>query len=195
MFWWGLRVSNDGEKAGFPIYVCGGSHEDVPLTADAGRVPADAIVDRGLSMVLSIRHLSKTDQRRFVEDFCDRLYDRKADPKHRTHSSVQIYDFLDESILLDQDSLADGASAVSDKRLRTELEAYRSHVLRNLGEIRESLRARSGGPKAFVNQRNRSLVKRARCVRFPSDARDRNGGHRARINLAEARNEALRQLS
>lgn len=91
--WWGLRVSKDGKSAGFPIYVCGGSHEDVPLTADAGKVLADAIVDRALLMVLSLRHLSKSDQRRFVGDFCERLYDRKADPQHRTALHV----FIDEA--------------------------------------------------------------------------------------------------
>lgn len=91
--WWGLRVSKDGKKAGIPIYVAGGSHEDIPLSADAGKVLADAIVDKGLSMVLSLRHLSKTDQRRFVGEFCERLYDRKADPKHRTALHV----FIDEA--------------------------------------------------------------------------------------------------
>jgi hypothetical protein len=91
--WWGLRVSKDGKSAGFAIYVAGGSHEDMPLAADAGRVIADAVVDRGLSIVLSLRHLSKTDQRRFVGDFCERLYDRKADPKHRTALHV----FIDEA--------------------------------------------------------------------------------------------------
>jgi len=97
--WWGLRVSKDGKAAGFPIYVAGGSHEDIPLPADAGKVLADAIVDRGLSMVLSLRHLSKTDQRRFVGDFCERVYDRKADPKHRTALHVFI-DVLSQTEVL-----------------------------------------------------------------------------------------------
>jgi DNA helicase HerA-like ATPase len=91
--WWGLRVAKDGKSAGVAIYVCGGSHADIPLSADAGRILADAVVDRHLSMVLSVRHLSKTDQRRFVGDFCERLYERKADPKHRTALHV----FLDEA--------------------------------------------------------------------------------------------------
>jgi hypothetical protein len=58
--WWGLRVSKDGKTAGFSIYVAGGSHADIPLSADAGKVLADAVVDQGLSIVLSTRHLSKT---------------------------------------------------------------------------------------------------------------------------------------
>lgn len=91
--WWGLRVSKDGKQAGFPIYVAGGSHEDIPLTPDSGKVLADAVVDRAFPIILSIRHLSKSDQRRFVGEFCERLYDRKADPKHRTALHV----FIDEA--------------------------------------------------------------------------------------------------
>lgn len=91
--WWGLRVSKDGKQAGVPIYVAGGSHADIPLSVDAGKVIADAVVDKGFSIVLSIRHLSKTDQRRFVGEFCERLYDRKADPQHRTALHV----FIDEA--------------------------------------------------------------------------------------------------
>lgn len=91
--WWGLRVGKDGKSTGLPIYIAGGSHADIPLHADAGKVLADAIVDRALSIVLSIRHLSKADQRRFVGDLCERLYDRKADPKHRTALHV----FIDEA--------------------------------------------------------------------------------------------------
>lgn len=82
--WWGLRVSRDGKSAGIPIYVFGGSHADVPLTADSGSMLADVVVSYGISVVLSLRHLSKANQRRFVEEFCDRLYDAKNDPSKRT---------------------------------------------------------------------------------------------------------------
>ena len=91
--WWGLRVSADGKSAGYPIYVAGGSHEDIPLTPESGPVLADVVVDHGVSMILSVRHLSKKNQRRFVGEFCDRLYDRKADPKLRTLLHV----FIDEA--------------------------------------------------------------------------------------------------
>lgn len=91
--WWGLRVSKDGKSAGIPIYVCGGSHADVPLVADAGKVLADAVVDNHLSVILSLRHLSKSDQKRFVGEFCERLYDRKGDQAHRS----TLHLFVDEA--------------------------------------------------------------------------------------------------
>lgn len=91
--WWGLRVSKDGKAAGIPIYVAGGTHQDIPLPPDAGKVMADVVVDKGLSVVLSLRHLSKADQRRFVGDFGERLYDRKGEDRHRTALHV----FIDEA--------------------------------------------------------------------------------------------------
>lgn len=91
--WWGLRVSKDGKSAGIPIYVAGGAHQDIPLVPDAGKVMADVVVDKGLSVVLSLRHLSKDAQRRFVGDFGERLYDRKGEDQHRTALHV----FIDEA--------------------------------------------------------------------------------------------------
>ena len=81
------------EEGGLPDSLRGGSHQDVLLSADAYRILADVVVDRAVSMVLSLRHLSKTDQRRFVGEFCERLHDRKADPAHRTALHV----FIDEA--------------------------------------------------------------------------------------------------
>lgn len=95
--WWGLRVSKDGRSGGLPIYVAGGTHQDIPLTADAGRVLADTVVTHRLSIVLSTRHLSKTDQRRFAADFFERLYDRKAEPDYRT-AVVVLVDEADEFV-------------------------------------------------------------------------------------------------
>lgn len=87
--WWGLRA---GQK-GLPIFVVGGEHGDLPLEAHTGQPLADVVVDENVSVVLSIRHLSKSAQRRFVADFCERLYHRKGEPKHRT----PLHLFIDEA--------------------------------------------------------------------------------------------------
>ncbi len=81
--WWGLRSSADGLLDGFPVVVFGGSHADVPLEAAAGRLLADVIIEDRISAILSVRHLSKTEQRRFVGDFAERIYERKGHEKHR----------------------------------------------------------------------------------------------------------------
>jgi hypothetical protein len=82
--WFGLRLTADGKGPGFPIHVFGGRCGDLPLEAGAGALMADVVVDEGLSLVLSLAQLSKGDMRRFVTDFCERLYRRKAEPEHRT---------------------------------------------------------------------------------------------------------------
>lgn len=92
--WWGLRASLSGEASGgYHVIVFGGDHADMPLHADAGRIIADAVVEERIDAVLSLRHLSKGEMRRFVGDFCDRLYDRKGEERHRTPMHV----FIDEA--------------------------------------------------------------------------------------------------
>lgn len=82
--WYGLRASADGKGDGYPVYVFGGSHQDAPLADTSGAMLADAMIDGGWSAIFSMRHLSKSGARRFVAAFCDRLYERKGDEKHRT---------------------------------------------------------------------------------------------------------------
>jgi len=78
--WWGLRSARDGQGAGLPIVVLGGAHGDLPLDAGNGHAVADLAVELGVSAILSLRHLSKTQQRAFVVAFAERLYARKGEP-------------------------------------------------------------------------------------------------------------------
>lgn len=93
--WSGLRTSADGKGAGFPITVLGGEHADIPLEAASGAIVADFAVQNGASLVLSLRHFSKTDQRRFVADFCEKLYRLKGQSSHRDPVHI-IIDEADE---------------------------------------------------------------------------------------------------
>ncbi len=87
---WGLRSSADGDGAGLPIVIAGGDHGDIPLHAGSGEAMADAIVELGISVVLSLRHLPKTKQRTFVAEFAERLYHRKGESQHRAPLHVVI---------------------------------------------------------------------------------------------------------
>lgn len=82
--WYGLKSGRSGDVAGFPITVLGGEHGDLPLSEASGAVVADFVVEHQISCVLDTSLLSKTQQRRFVADFCERLYRRKAEDKHKT---------------------------------------------------------------------------------------------------------------
>lgn len=82
--WWGLKSSADGKRAGHPVVILGGPRGDLPLTGTSGRVIADFAVERGASMVLSLRHMRKGEAKRFVMEFAEQLFHRKGEPAHRT---------------------------------------------------------------------------------------------------------------
>jgi uncharacterized protein len=90
--WWGLRSSADGGKDGLPLPVLGGAHGDVPLQAAAGALLANVVVDTGQSLVLDLSDFSKTEQRRFVTDFAERLYTRKARDRTLLHLVLEEAD-------------------------------------------------------------------------------------------------------
>ena len=90
--WWGLRSSADGKTAGLPLPVLGGAHGDVPLQATAGALLADVVVDTAQSIVLDLSDFSKTEQRRFVTDFAERLYTRKARDRGLLHLVLEEAD-------------------------------------------------------------------------------------------------------
>lgn len=90
---WGLRSSRDGKSAGYPITVLGGDHADLPLEATAGAVLAEFVVTHHSPVILSLRHFSMADQRRFVTDFCEKLYALKG----QTANRVPLHLVIDEA--------------------------------------------------------------------------------------------------
>jgi hypothetical protein len=86
--WWGLRSE-------YPVFIFGGSHADVPLAETDGKVVAQFIVTENVPIILSLRHLRKNAQRRFVTEFCEELYHLKGNAAHRTALTV----FIDEAPL------------------------------------------------------------------------------------------------
>lgn len=88
--WWGLKSSADGSEEGYPVVVLGGPHGDLPLEEDNAPALADFAVEQRVPLVLSLRHLRKNAQRRFMTDFCEQLYHRKGELAHRTPLLVAI---------------------------------------------------------------------------------------------------------
>lgn len=108
--WWGLRASADGEQAGLPVVVFGGARGDLPLTPDNAAVIADLVIEQGLSVVLSVSHLRKKEQRAFVGAFCERLYQRKIEPTYRGRP---LHIILDEADLFIPQRLTKGTAEAS----------------------------------------------------------------------------------
>ena len=91
--WYGIRSSQDGRSEGFKVIIMGGDHGDLPLEGTSGKICAEFIVETGASVVFSLRHLSISDQRRFAQDFAERLYDLKGKSGNRS----PLHIFVDEA--------------------------------------------------------------------------------------------------
>jgi uncharacterized protein len=93
--WWGLRSSADGKSAGISIAILGGQHGDVPLEPAAGALIADVVVDSGQSLVLDLSDFpSKAAVGRFVADFAERLFRRKARASSLLHLVLEEADLF-----------------------------------------------------------------------------------------------------
>jgi len=86
--WWGLR-------SGYPVFIFGGPHGDIPLNEHDGKLIAEFLVTEQVPVILSLRHLRKNAQRRFVTDFSEELYHLKGKDKYRQPLTV----FIDEAPL------------------------------------------------------------------------------------------------
>lgn len=80
--WWGLKASADGKSPGFPVYVFGGEHADVPLEETAGETIATAIVEQRIPAILDVSLLRKGARTRFMTDFLETLYHKNREPLH-----------------------------------------------------------------------------------------------------------------
>lgn len=100
--WWGLR-------SGYPVFIFGGPHGDIPLAETDGKVLAEFVVTEQVPLILSLRHLRKNAQRRFVTEFCEELYHLKGRDEYRSPLTV----FLDEaSLFIPQRVLGEAARTV-----------------------------------------------------------------------------------
>lgn len=88
--WWGLRAAADGTTAGLDVVIFGGSHADLPITEQAAPFIADLIVDKSISAVLVLDEMKQAGQRRFVQKFLERLFERKRPQEQRTPLHVII---------------------------------------------------------------------------------------------------------
>lgn len=88
--WWGLKSSADGQAPGYAVVVLGGAHGDLPLAATDGEVLANFLAETRTPAILSLRHLRKGEQKRFVADFAEAFYRKKGEPGLATPVLVVI---------------------------------------------------------------------------------------------------------
>lgn len=87
--WWGLKASADGKTAGLPFTILGGRRADVPITADAGHVIADLVIDATAPLIIDLSEMRKAGQRTFMTAFVEQLY-------HRSGGSKAVHVVVDE---------------------------------------------------------------------------------------------------
>jgi len=84
--WWSLRLAADGTAPGIAIPVFGGLHGDVPLEPTSGKLVADVICDRGISLVIDVSQFeSDADKARFATEFAARFFYRKKGAPSAVH--------------------------------------------------------------------------------------------------------------
>ncbi len=85
---WGLRSNAAGDGDGYPIFIVGGDHGDVPFDEANPSAQAKTLADLAahdrLSMILDPSHLSHTKAREVVGRFCRHLYTAKGPDRYRT---------------------------------------------------------------------------------------------------------------
>lgn len=83
--WRGLRVPSAKGGDAMAIYVFGGLYHDFQLEPSGGRLMADIIADRGISVVLDVSQWVDTEQQRFARDFAEHFFSRKKAAPSAVH--------------------------------------------------------------------------------------------------------------
>lgn len=151
---WGLRLSEDGKKPGYPVVILGGTHGDMPLEPTAGAVLAEFFVSNRLPLVLDLSDFSKGEQTRFMTDFATTLYRLKGRDRQPLHLLLDEADeFAPQKPYKGQERLL---GAIQDlvrrgraRGIGVTLITQRSAVLNKdvLTQVDALLALRTGGPQ------------------------------------------------
>lgn len=87
--WYGLRVSTDGKSKGKDIFVIGGEHGDIPVTAEAGAKIAKVLVEKNVSAVLDISRFRQNERKRFAADFGEEFFHLKKSQRSAVHLFIE----------------------------------------------------------------------------------------------------------
>ncbi|MDP2319588.1 MAG: hypothetical protein Q8O42_09660 [Acidobacteriota bacterium] len=88
--WWSLRLAKNGKAPGFEhVYIFGGEHADVELQPESGKLMADLIVDKHISVVLDVMHFRKAERTRFATAFAEQFFHRKKTARTACHLFIE----------------------------------------------------------------------------------------------------------
>lgn len=110
-----------GLRSDFSVAILGGDHADVPLEATGGKLIAEFAVAERLPIIVDVSRFGENEMRRFVADFCQRLYEVNRQPLHV---------FIDEA---DEFAPQDGAKGDRAKSLGAVQNVVRRGRARGIG--------------------------------------------------------------
>jgi Skp family chaperone for outer membrane proteins len=77
---WGLRLSANGKRKGFPIYIVGGDHADFPLVRRDGKAWAEIVGTSSDSFVFDTSAMTVEDRSQWFTDFAETLIRKNKGP-------------------------------------------------------------------------------------------------------------------
>src|ERR1700722_3356543 len=80
--WWGLRLLDDGKRAGYPLVIFGGSHADVAIDNASGARLAEIIAGGNFSCIIDTSMMTVGARTRFFTDFAEALFRANSRPLH-----------------------------------------------------------------------------------------------------------------
>jgi hypothetical protein len=72
--WWGIKSSADGKKAGYDVVIFGGTHADVPINAQSGKVVAELVATGNRPALIDLGGWMVGERTRFFIDFASTLF-------------------------------------------------------------------------------------------------------------------------
>lgn len=76
--WWGIKLSADGKKSGYPIVIFGGKHADIPINETAGAQIAELFATGNRSCVIDMRGWMPAQRTKFFIDFASTLFQKNV---------------------------------------------------------------------------------------------------------------------
>lgn len=89
--WYGLRSSENGKKAGFPVMIFGGHHGDAPLPPLSGHACAELVTANGVSCIFDTSGMSVGERTRWAIDFFGGLYRLIKKPLHLVIDEAHMF--------------------------------------------------------------------------------------------------------
>lgn len=100
--WWGLKLSADGRRPGYPVVIFGGHHADVPINAHSGAHIAELFATGNRPCIIDLSDFMVGERTRFFVDFASTLYRKNRGKKWLVPD--ECHNFAPQGKILDPDS-------------------------------------------------------------------------------------------